>query len=208
MAQVAWPLFIAASLMLIITPGQDMVLVVTRSVSRGARAGVATAAGVCVGLVGHTVLASFGLGAVLRASEPLFVGLKIVGAAYLVYLGIGMLRAKDVDFALKGSAPRSLGRLFLDGVLSNISNPKIAIFYLAFLPQFVPADAARPTATIFALGLVFAALGFTVKGPIALLAGFLSAWLRARPAVQRWMHRCSGVVLIGLGARLAIERRS
>jgi threonine/homoserine/homoserine lactone efflux protein len=205
--QAAWPVFIVASLLLIIAPGQDMVLVVTRAVSRGARAGVVTAAGVSTGLVGHTLLAALGLGAILRASEPLFVVLKLVGAAYLVYLGIGMLRAREVDFSAGASAPRSLRRLFVDGVVSNVSNPKIAIFYLAFLPQFVAADAARPTVTIFILGLVFAALTFTVKGPMALSAGLLSGWLRSRPQVQRWMHRCSGVVLVALGARLALERR-
>jgi len=207
MVQAAWPVFIVASLLLILTPGQDMVLVVTRSVSRGARAGVATAAGVSAGLVAHTLLAALGLGAILRTSEPLFVVLKLVGAAYLVYLGVGMLRARNVDFTAGNPAPRSLLRLFADGAISNVSNPKIAIFYLAFLPQFVAADAARPAVTVFALGLVFAALTFVVKGPMALSAGLLSGWLRSRPQVQRWMHRCSGLVLIALGARLALERR-
>jgi threonine/homoserine/homoserine lactone efflux protein len=207
MVQASWPVFIVASLLLILTPGQDMVLVVTRSVSRGARAGVATAAGVSVGLVAHTLLATLGLGAILRTSEPLFVGLKLVGAAYLVYLGIGMLRARNVDVEAGDSAPRSFMRLFADGAISNISNPKIAIFYLAFLPQFVAADAARPAVTVFVLGLVFAVLTFTVKGPMALSAGLLSGWLRSRPYMQRWMHRCSGVVLLALGAKLAMERR-
>jgi threonine/homoserine/homoserine lactone efflux protein len=207
MVQAYWAVFIVASLVLILTPGQDMVLVVTRSVSRGARAGVATAAGVSTGLVAHTLLATLGLGAVLRASEPLFVALKLVGAAYLLYLGVSMLRARNVDFAAGDTAPRSPRRLFADGAISNVSNPKIAIFYLAFLPQFVAADAARPAATVFVLGLAFAALTFVVKGPMALSAGLLSGWLRSRPQVQRWMHRCSGVVLIALGARLALERR-
>lgn len=208
MSNDTWPLFIVASLALIVTPGQDMVLVLTRSVSRGARAGVATAAGVSVGLVGHTLLATFGLGAILLASEPLFIAVKLVGAAYLVYLGITMVvRAREVDLSQTTTAPRSLGRLFFDGAFSNISNPKIVIFYLAFLPQFVPAEAEHPAVTILALGLTFAALTFMVKGPVGLSAGLLSTWLRARPAVQRWLLRCGGIVLIGLGARLAFERR-
>ncbi len=105
--------------------------------------------------------------------------------------------------------PRSaqLARLFLDGALSNISNPKIAIFYFAFLPQFVLPGATHPTLSVFALGLLFAALTFLVKGPVGYFAGKLSAWLRARPGFLVWLYRSSGAILIGLGVRLAFERR-
>jgi threonine/homoserine/homoserine lactone efflux protein len=205
---VAWLLFIVASLVLIATPGQDMVLVMSRSIAQGAAAGVATAAGVSVGLVGHTVLATLGLGALLRASEWLFVALKLVGAAYLVYLGVQLLRTRAHELELAGVAPRSLRRLFLDGALSNLSNPKIAVFYFAFLPQFVLPQAQHPTRSVFVLGLVFAGLTFVVKAPVGLSAGLLSAWLRARPRALAWLHRTSGAVLIGLGVKLALERRS
>jgi threonine/homoserine/homoserine lactone efflux protein len=207
MLEVVWWLFIATSLVLIVTPGQDMVLVMSRSIAQGPGAGVATAAGVSVGLVGHTVLATLGLGAILRTSEWLFVLLKLVGAAYLIHLGVQLLRAKPQQLALAGGAPRSLRRLFFDGALSNVSNPKIAVFYFAFLPQFVEPGAARPTAAVFMLGLVFAALTFLVKGPVGLGAGLLSGWLRQRPQVLSWIHRTSGAVLIGLGLKLAFERR-
>ena len=207
MFEATWFLFIVASLLLIVTPGQDMILVMSRSIAQGAAAGVATAAGVSVGLVGHTVLATLGLGAVLRTSEWLFVALKLAGAAYLVYLGVQMLRTPAAELAMAAGAPRSLGRLFVDGALSNISNPKIAVFYFAFLPQFVLPGAAHPTQAVFALGLAFAVLTFLVKGPVGLGAGLLSAWLRARPAVLSWIHRSSGAVLIGLGLKLAFERR-
>jgi threonine/homoserine/homoserine lactone efflux protein len=205
--QVQWPLFIAASLVLIITPGQDMLLVMSRSIAQGARAGVMTAAGVSTGLVGHTFLSAVGLGALLRASEPLFLAVKFAGAAYLVYLGITMLRAGSAAFPVGRRPERALGRLFVDGVVSNISNPKITIFYFAFLPQFVDADATRPGLLVLVHGLTFAALTFVVKGPVGLSAGLLSEWLRARPAVQRWIQRCGGIVLIGLGVKLALERR-
>jgi threonine/homoserine/homoserine lactone efflux protein len=204
---VAWLLFIVASLVLIVTPGQDMILVMSRSIAQGAGAGLATAAGVSVGLVGHTLLATLGLGALLRTSEWLFVALKLVGAAYLVWLGIQMLRTRGRELAASAGAPRSLARLFLDGALSNVSNPKIAVFYFAFLPQFVPPGAAHPTLAVFALGLLFAALTFLVKGPVGLAAGALSGWLRARPKALTWLHRTSGAVLIGLGLKLAFERR-
>src|SRR5262249_29908182 len=156
--------------------------------------GVATAAGVSVGLVGHTVLATLGLGALLRTSEWLFVALKLIGAAYLVWLGVQQWRTRSTELALSAAASRSIARSFADGALSNLSNPKIAIFYLAFRPQFVPAQAEHPAFMVFTLGLTFAALTFVVKGPVALGAGLLSSWLRARPAVLAAMHRASGAV--------------
>ena len=137
MLDVSWLLFTVASLVLIVTPGQDMVLVMSRSIAQGAAAGVVTAAGVSVGLVGHTILATLGLGAVLRTSEWLFLALKLLGAVYLIYLGLALLRTKATELVVQASSKRSLLRLFIDGALSNISNPKIAIFYFAFLPQFV-----------------------------------------------------------------------
>jgi threonine/homoserine/homoserine lactone efflux protein len=208
MLDVSWLLFIVASLLLIATPGQDMILVMSRSIAQGAAAGVATAAGVSVGLIGHTVLATLGLGALLRASEWLFVALKLVGAAYLVYLGVQLLRTHASELAVANGAPRSLGRLFIDGALSNLSNPKIAIFYFAFLPQFVSPQAAHPTSAVFVLRLTFAALTFAVKAPVGLSAGLLSAWLRARPDALTWLYRSSGAVLVGLGVKLAFERRA
>ena len=207
MVEVAWLVFVVASLVLIVTPGQDMILVMSRSIAQGSAAGVVTAAGVSVGLVGHTVLATLGLGAILRTSEWLFVALKLAGAAYLGYLGIQHLRTKTQELAVLAGAPRSLRRLFFDGALSNVSNPKIAVFYFAFLPQFVVPGAAHPTLSVFVLGLVFAGLTFLVKGPVGLGAGLLSGWLRSRPKALAWLYRTSGAVLIGLGVKLAFERR-
>ena len=208
MFEVTWLLFIVTSLVLIVTPGQDMILVMSRSIARGSAAGVATAAGVSVGLVGHTILATLGLGAILRTSEWLFFALKLAGAAYLVYLGIQLVRSAKHELAVSADAPRSLWRLFLDGALSNVSNPKIAVFYFAFLPQFVLPGATHPTLSVFVLGLVFAGLTFLVKGPVGLGAGLLSGWLRSRPKVIAWLHRTSGAILIGLGLKLAFERRA
>jgi len=207
MIDVSWLLFIVASLVLIITPGQDMVLVMSRSIAQGAGAGVVTAAGVSLGLVGHTLLATLGLGAVLRTSEWLFVALKLAGAAYLIWLGIGLLRSGGGPLDMQIASRRSLVRLFFDGALSNVSNPKIAIFYFAFLPQFVAPGATHPALSVFVLGLLFAALTFLVKGPVGFFAGLLSGWLRARPGALAGLYRSSGVVLIALGLKLAFERR-
>ena len=202
-----WLLFIVASLALIALPGQDMILVMSRSIALGAKAGVVTAAGVSVGLVGHTALATLGLGVILRTSEWLFLALKLVGAAYLVYLGVGLLRTRRGGLAIKAEAFRPLGKLFLDGAFSNLSNPKIAVFYFAFLPQFVSPSAQQPTLTVFVLGLAFAGMTFLVKAPVAVFSGALSVWLRSRPGVLIWVYRSSGAMLVGLGVRLALERR-
>ncbi len=206
--EVSWLVFLAASLLLILTPGQDLILVMSRSVTQGSAAGVVTAAGVSVGLVGHTLLATLGLGAVLRTSVWLFFALKLIGAGYLIYLGITMLRSRTSQLVLHNGCVRPLKRLFFDGAFSNIANPKIALFYFAFLPQFVSAGAAHPTMSLLLLGLTFAGLTFLIKGPIGFTAGVLSGWLRSRPAVVRWLYRCSGVMLVALGLRLALERRA
>ncbi len=201
-------LFAITSLVVIVTPGQDMVLVMSRSIAQGSAAGIATAAGVSTGLLGHTLLAGLGLGSLLMASETLFVVLKIVGAAYLVYLGARLLLTRATALELQGAKPAPLRQLFLQGALSNLSNPKIAIFYFAFLPQFIAADTAHPTPLLLALGAAFAALTFLVKGPVGYFAGALADWLRARPKVLLGMRRTSGAVLIALGVRLAFERRA
>lgn len=207
MIDASWLIFIAASLLLIATPGQDMILVMSRSVAQGATAGVVTAAGVSLGLVGHTALATLGLGAILRTSEWLFLALKLVGAGYLIYLGIGLLRTRQSALPVGAHGARNLRRLFVDGALSNLSNPKIAIFYFAFLPQFVLPSAQYPTLTIFVLGLAFAGLTFLIKAPVGIFAGRLSHWLRSRTGVLTWVFRSSGAILFALGVRLAFERR-
>ncbi len=207
MIEATWLLFLIASIAVILTPGQDLILVMSRSLSQGSAAGVVTALGVSIGLLGHTLLAALGLGVVLQASEFLFTLLKLLGAAYLLYLGVRLLLTKNPSISLESTNSPSLKRLFAEGAFSNLSNPKIALFYFAFLPQFVPTTAAQPTLSLFALGVSFAALTFLIKGPIGLAAGFLSQWIQSHPQVLTWLHRTSGVVLIGLGLRLAFEER-
>ncbi len=205
---ISWLLFVIASVAVILTPGQDMVLVMSRSISQGAFAGVATAAGVSTGLLLHTVLATLGVGAIVMASEVLFFAMKIAGALYLLYLGVSLLRLNSTDLHTKDSARRSTWKLYCDGVFSNVANPKIAIFYFAFLPQFVLPGADKPTAAIFILGACFAALTFVIKGPAGYFSGHLSNWFRRKPAGLLAIYRVSGLTLIGLGVRLALERQN
>ena len=208
MTDIPIALFFITSLLLIATPGQDMILIMSRSVAQGSKAGVLTAAGVSTGLLGHTVLTALGLGVILQASEALFIGLKIVGAVYLIYLGIKTYKEPPVDVQLLGQFANSSRSLFVQGALSNLSNPKIAIFYFAFLPQFVATGTENTTMTLLLLGSVFSLLTFLVKGPVGYIAGALSGWLRSCPGIQVWLNRISGVVLVGLGIRLAFENRN
>lgn len=202
MLDASWSIFWIASVAIIVTPGQDMVLVMSRSLAQGSLAGVITAAGVSCGLLVHTILATIGVGAIVRTSEWLFFSMKLIGAGYLVYLGILLLRSTSAELSLTGGTGRGYGKLFLDGALSNMANPKIAIFYFAFLPQFVLPQAQHPTSVIFALGVGFALLTFLIKGPVGYFAGRLSRWLRDNPRYLLGVHRFSGVVLISLGVRL------
>ena len=199
--------FVLTSLFVILIPGQDLVLVMSRGMTQGAKAGIATAAGVSTGLLGHTMLTAFGLGALLMSSEIFFALLKYVGAAYLSYLGLKLIFGPVQEFNLESVNSRPLGKLFVIGALSNISNPKITIFYFAFLPQFISSDVENPTLLLLALGIGFAALTFLVKAPIGYFAGVASVWIRTRPIVIKLINRISGAVLIGLGIKLAFEQQ-
>ena len=200
-------LFVLTSLVVILIPGQDMVLVMSRGITQGAKAGIVTAAGVSVGLLGHTILAALGLGALLMTSEFLFSILKYIGAAYLVYLGIRLIFSRSNEFEIHESNRKSFRKLFIEGSLSNLSNPKVTIFYFAFLPQFISTDIQNPTFYLLALGVSFSLLTFLVKAPIGFFAGIASVWVRSRPIVVKLINRVSGAVLIGLGAKLAFEQR-
>ncbi len=206
-------LFLLTSMLIILAPGQDMILVLSRAMTEGTKAGVTTAAGVGSGLLGHTLLVAAGLGAALQTSELLFSLMKYLGALYLLYLGVRAFRAPVVDITANvqldcdpGSMKKiRLRTFFIQGALSNLSNPKIALFYFAYLPQFVTAGSASPTGTLLALGATFAALTIIVKIPVALLAGALSGWIQNQPLVQIWLNRSCGGVLIAMGLQLALS---
>ena len=201
-------LYVAASLALIATPGQDMMYVISRSLAQGRVAGVASAGGVCLGILVHTALAALGLAALLQASPALFAALRLGGAAYLAWLGLRMLFAPSREALPGRSAARaSLGSLVRQGMASNVMNPKIIVFFVAFLPQFVDPASAHPTRDLAFLGSLYAAMAFPVKSAVGLAAGTLSERLRRTPAALAWMQRASGAILVVLGARLAFAGR-
>jgi threonine/homoserine/homoserine lactone efflux protein len=201
-------LYVLASLALIATPGQDMIYVITRSLAQGRFAGVCSAVGVCLGILVHTALAALGVGAILHASETLFVALKLVGAAYLVYLGLRLLLSRAARQEFRGGGARlSPPALVLQGILSNVTNPKIVLFFFAFLPQFVDRASAHPTRDLVFLGVLYALLALPVKVGVGLAAGSLSERILRSEAVLKWIQRASATVLIALGVRLAVGER-
>ena len=203
-------LFVVTVLVLNATPGVDMMLTASRTLQHGLRGGLATALGVNAGCIVHTLAAAFGLAAVLSASAAAFALVKWAGAAYLLWLAIGMLRGAartgDATAAAPGAAAASGGMLFRQGLLTNVLNPKIALFFLALLPQFIDARSPDKTAAFLFLGTVM------VLQSTLFLIGFvvLVARLRRlqpRPTLRRAVQGTGGLVLLFLSARLALTSR-
>ena len=190
--------FAAASLLLLVIPGPAVLYVVNRSVSDGRRAGLAGVAGLTLGNLVHVIAASVGLSAVLATSAAAFNTVKWLGAGYLVYIGVRTLMRPAPTIAVDQPAV-SVRRSFTQGVVVNVLNPKVALFFLSFLPQFIRPEVGRPGIQALVLGLVFVAIGFCTDGTYSLVASQLrDVLLRGKtlPFVQRWV---AGTVFIGLG---------
>ena len=205
------PLFMVAVLVLNATPGVDLLLTVSRTAQSGVRAGVMAALGINAGCALHALAAAFGLAALLAWSTATFSIIKWAGAAYLLWLGIGMLRsawqrpaAVGVDVAPPGRAV-SLAADFRRGLLTNLLNPKVALFMLAFLPQFIPAHAAHKTLAFLGLGLLFIVQSLLFMLAVVLLTARLSR-LPALARSARWLQACGGALFVALAARLAGTR--
>jgi threonine/homoserine/homoserine lactone efflux protein len=200
-------LFILASWALIIAPGPDMLYVITRGIAHGPRAGILSATGVICGILVHTLIAALGLALILQASTVAFLVVKFAGVLYLLYLGIKSLRDKSA-FALQNpTAAVSSRKLFWEGVLSNVLNPKVAIFFLAFLPQFVDKTSTNIGIQMVILGLTFALFGLCFLTVVGYFAGAIGSWLTGRPEYTNGLRWLTGGVLIGLGVRLAFTER-
>jgi RhtB (resistance to homoserine/threonine) family protein len=204
-------LFIVSGLLLNIMPGPDSLLIMARSATQGWRAGVAAALGIGAGTMVHVLAAAVGLSALLATSAAAFNVVKWVGAAYIVWCGIGMLRAR-----LKGSsagqdtpapAPLPYRRIFAQGFLTNVLNPKVALFFLAFVPQFIDAGAPNKPLAFLILGCIFNFNGMLWCNGLALFTAFASARLKVKPMVALWLNRVTGSLFLVLGARLALADR-
>lgn len=201
-------LFVASGLLLNVTPGPDTAYIVGRGLQFGWRGGAAAALGVGTGCLVHVAAAAAGLSALLMASTLAFSVLKWVGAGYLIWLGLRMLLSKPRDFtATAGVAPTlSLGSVFRQGMLTNVLNPKVALFFLAFLPQFVAADASNKALAFLVLGLIFVVNGTLYCLALAAFAARAADRLRRSGSVLQWINRGLGALFVALGIRVALSR--
>jgi threonine/homoserine/homoserine lactone efflux protein len=199
--------FLGAALLITASPGPDNLMVLSVGVSRGRRQGMAFGIGCALGCLSHTVLAALGVSALIAASPTAFGALKLAGGAYLVWLGIGALRSRGGARVDSARLPdESLGRLFAKGLFANAINPKVVLFFLSFLPQFVVAgrgDASWQTAQ---LGLLFTAQAMVLFSLLGYFSGAVGAWINRHPGAGMWMDRVAGAVFVGLGLKLIISR--
>ncbi|HEY0846833.1 MAG TPA: LysE family translocator [Noviherbaspirillum sp.] len=202
-------LFLAAVLLLNATPGPDTAYIVGRSIAQGRRAGLMSALGISAGCCVHAIASAIGLSAILAASATAFAFIKLAGGAYLIYLGVRMLLAKPANAARSeksSSDARAPRTIFFQAMLTNVLNPKVILFFLAFIPQFVRADAPHKTLAFLALGIAFAAISLCWNSGTAFLAGTLARHAGRSPRVRTWLERIVGTSFIALGAKLAFTK--
>lgn len=207
------PLFVVSGLLLNVMPGPDSLLIMTRSASQGWRAGSAAALGIGTGTFVHIVAAALGLSAILATSAAAFTVVKLVGAAYILYLAAGMLfsRRSGGDAQLPALAPLPYGRIYAQGILTNVLNPKVALFFLAFVPQFIDAHAPHKALAFLVLGAIFNLNGMLWCNGLAIFtAGFatkMSARIKQNPVVKQWLNRATGGLFVWLGVKLALAKQ-
>ena len=201
-------LFLLAAMTLTLAPGPDNIYVLTRGIAQGRKAGLVAAAGFCSGLIFHTLLAVLGFAALIKAYPPAYHALQYAGAAYLAYLGVRTLRSASSGIALsadgQGAAAVPLRRIHWQSVLANMLNPKVTLFFIAFLPQFVQREAGHEALQMLILALVFIVQAFVIFSAIALFSGAVGAVFRRRASASVHLNRLAGCAFIGLGIRMAL----
>ena len=197
--------FALTGLLLNLTPGNDMMYIIARSSGQGTKAGIVSALGIGAGCIVHIMAAVVGLSALIAQSAIAFDIIKYIGAAYLIYLGIRSLLTKKKALTIdKDLQQLSYPKIFWQGVLTNVLNPKVALFFLAFLPQFINIHKGDTSLQILFLGVWFDIVGTVVNILVALLFGKIGAWLSKSPAFVQWQERITGIILIGLGIKVAL----
>ena len=201
-------IFVVSGLLLNLTPGNDMLYVIARSSGGSARAGIVSALGIGAGCFVHMLAAVAGLSALIAQSALAFEILKYAGAAYLVYLGCRSIFDRSAPATRETMHTRSMSRIFWQGVLTNVLNPKVALFFLAFLPQFIDPSRGSLSLQILFLGTWFNVMGTLVNILVALIFGRLGARLSRIPKFMLWQKRFTGIVLMALGIRVAMTSRN
>ncbi len=199
-------LFLAASALLTLAPGPDIIYVLTRGIAPGRAAGVAAALGFATGCIFHTLLAALGIAALIRSSDVAFNVVRYAGALYLAWIGIQAIVHRTA-FSLQGAAGAGgLGVIYRQSVLGNMMNPKVTLFVLAFLPQFVNAGAGHVAWQMALLGAIFMVQTALIFGAVALFSGYIGAWIRSKPVVGERLNVFAGLTFIALGIRVALPR--
>ena len=203
-------LFVVSGLLLNIMPGPDSLLIMTRSATQGWRAGSAAALGIGTGTFVHIFAAALGLSAILATSAAAFTVVKLLGAAYILYLAVGMLLSKrggGAEAKPLTIAPLPLRRIYGQGILTNVLNPKVALFFLAFVPQFIDANAPHKALAFLILGAIFNINGMLWCHALALFTAQARARLNLNPAVTQWLNRATGGLFVWLGVKLALAKQ-
>ncbi|TQR07305.1 LysE family translocator, partial [Psychrobacillus lasiicapitis] len=199
--------FLVATLVIAIVPGPDMAYIVSRSIAEGKKVGIATSFGMQMGVMFHILLAAFGLSALLMTSALVFQIIKYIGAAYLIYLGIQTIRDKKrLNINIQDNQG-GIRKAFWQGAIIDIFNPKVALFFLTFLPQFISPNMGNTFFQFIFLGVVFALLTLIVDIGYSLIAGSIKNVLAKNNTAMQWQKKISGFTLIGLGTLLAFEKR-
>ncbi len=199
-------IFMAAASVLIVMPGPNLIFILTRGIGEGRRTAVASSLGVDTGTLFHVAAASVGLSAILASSAVAFNTVKYLGTAYMIYLGIRTLSSRDHAVNTEGTIVHErLRKVFIQGIVVNMLNPKVALFFLAFLPQFVDLSRGNASLQILVFGLIFFAIGLFVDTLCALSSGAIGGWLRRIPSTIRWQHYFSGAMYLLLGAATAFS---
>lgn len=201
-------LFVLSALALNLTPGPDMLFTTASGLKQGPRAGVVAALGISAGSMVHILLAIIGVTAIFKTSELAFDALRFIGAGYLLWIGIRSFSARGGDLSRPHVKPAGLMTVFRRGMFTNIFNPKVALFFIAFLPQFVSVDSGAIPLQILILGLLFNVTGLLCNGSVGLFAGGAGRILLQRPSAAKWISRISGSIFIGLAVRLALTERA
>lgn len=200
--------FLLASILLSLVPGPDNLFVLTQSALHGWRSGVFITLGLCTGLIVHTTLVALGVAAIFMVSATAFLVLKLAGAGYLLWLAWQSWRAGAGSVRGEQTSVLSMRQLYLRGILMNLSNPKVAIFFLAFLPQFAQVEAALPVSSqLFMFGLLFIVVALLVFSGIALLAGLIARGFQRSERARILLNRATAVLFVGLAARLVLASR-
>lgn len=200
-------LFFTSSLLLALAPGPDNIFVLTQSAIKGRMTGLVVTLGLCTGLVVHTSAVALGVAAIFQTSATAFNLLKLIGAAYLLYLAWGAFHARNESPAQSDIRELSLFRFYLRGILMNVTNPKVSIFFLAFLPQFTHPELGHLPLQIFLLGSLFILATMIVFGAISLLAGVIGQRLRRSDKIRKWLNRAAGIIFTSLALKLAMTGR-